>query len=97
MDEHSSSAKGMSHTAKLAAQSNSREPASLAAVGRGYEQPPSNQTGTRIGKKKVTIPLHPEAHKQLRFLALERNTTAEALLLEATRDLFAKYQKLPIA
>src|SRR5262249_40257991 len=51
---------------------------------------------TRVGKKKVTAPLDPAAHKQLKQLALDHDTTAEALLVEAIRDLFTKYGKPPI-
>jgi hypothetical protein len=46
---------------------------------------------TRVGKKKVTAPLTPEDHKRLRHLALDRDATTEALLVEAINDLFAKY------
>ena len=46
---------------------------------------------TRAGKKKVTAPLTPEDHKRLRHLALDRDVTTEALLVEAINDLFAKY------
>jgi len=46
---------------------------------------------TRAGKKKVTAPLDPAEHKRLKALAVERETTTEALLTEAIRDLFAKY------
>jgi hypothetical protein len=46
---------------------------------------------TRVGKKKVTASLAPVDHKRLRQLALERDTTTEALLGEAIADLFAKY------
>lgn len=46
---------------------------------------------TRAGKKKVTAQLVPEDHKRLRRLALDHETTTEALLLEAINDLFAKY------
>ena len=48
---------------------------------------------TRVGKKKVTAALSPAAHKQLKGLAVERETKSEALLAEAIRDLFAKYGK----
>ncbi len=48
---------------------------------------------TRVGKKKVTAALSPAAHKQLKGLAVERDTKSEALLAEAIRDLFAKYGK----
>ena len=62
---------------------------------------PANVAGfyaaTRAGKKKVTAPLDPPAHKQLKQLALDRDTTTEALLVEAIRDLFTKYGKPPIA
>lgn len=52
---------------------------------------------TRTGKKKVTAPLDPTAHKQLKQLGLDRDATTEALLVEAINDLFIKYGKPPIA
>ena len=48
---------------------------------------------TRAGKKKVTAALDPPMHKQLKSLAVERDTTTEALLLEAIADLFRKHGK----
>jgi len=51
---------------------------------------------TRAGKKKVTAPLDPATHKRLRQLALDKDTTSEALLIEAISDLFIKYGKPPI-
>lgn len=48
---------------------------------------------TRAGKKKVTAALDPATHKQLKSLAVERDTTTEALLVEAISDLFRKHGK----
>jgi hypothetical protein len=48
---------------------------------------------TRAGKKKVTAALDPAMHKQLKSLAVERDTTTEALLHEAIADLFSKHGK----
>lgn len=46
---------------------------------------------TRAGKKKVTAALAPADHKRLKSLAIDRETTTEALLNEAIADLFAKH------
>jgi hypothetical protein len=46
---------------------------------------------TRAGKKKVTAALDPPMHKQLKGLAVDHDTTTEALLLEAIADLFTKH------
>jgi len=46
---------------------------------------------TRVGKKKITAAVDPAVHKQLKSLAVERDTTTEALLTEAIADLFAKH------
>ena len=46
---------------------------------------------TRAGKKKVTAALDPAMHKQLKSLAVECDTTTEALLTEAITDLFSKH------
>jgi len=67
------------------------EPATrpVATQGRGS----SFYAATRVGKKKVTANLDPATHKQLKSLALDLDTTTEALLDEAIRDLFAKHGK----
>jgi hypothetical protein len=46
---------------------------------------------TREGKKKVTGNLAPSTHKLLKTLAVQKDTTTEALLAEAIEDLLAKY------
>jgi hypothetical protein len=46
---------------------------------------------TREGKKKVTGNLSPSMHKLLKTLAVQQETTTEALLAEAIGDLLAKY------
>jgi hypothetical protein len=55
--------------------------------------PKAFYAATRAGKKKVTATLSPAAHKQLKGLAVEHETTTEALLAEAITDLFGKYGK----
>jgi hypothetical protein len=65
--------------------------------GAAAEPAASYKAATRTGKKKVTVPLDPEAHRLLRQLALDNDTTVEALLQEAVRDLFTKNGKPPIA
>jgi hypothetical protein len=54
------------------------------AAGRFY-------AATRMGKKKVTGNLPPSTHKLLKTLAVQRETTTEALVFEAVGDLLAKY------
>jgi hypothetical protein len=51
------------------------------------------RAATRAGKKKVTAVVAPAKHKRLKSLALELDTTAEALLEEAMDDLFVKHGK----
>lgn len=60
-------------------------------------RPAGFYAATRIGKKKVTATLDPAAHKQLKGLAVDNDSTTEALLTEAINDLFAKYGKARIA
>ena len=66
-------------------------------VSRAAAPPPRPAVGfyaaTRAGKKKVTAALDPAIHKQLKSLAVERETTTEALLTEAIADLFAKHSR----
>ena len=51
----------------------------------------------RIGKRATLFQLPAAAKKQLAFLAIERETTQQALLSEAINDLFKKHGKQPIA
>jgi hypothetical protein len=100
MNKRPSLAKSLTQSVEQAAHPNAADATPLAPAPTTEHTVPSAagyRAATRIGKKKVTVPLDPEAHKLLRLLALERDTTAEALLLEATRDLFSKYGKPPIA
>lgn len=60
-------------------------------------RPQGFYAATRAGKKKVTAALSPAAHKQLKGLAVERESTTEALLGEAINDLFIKYGKPPMS
>jgi len=53
----------------------------------GSPRPPS-----RAGKRILSIYLDPLAWKQLRILAVEANTTTQALGEEAINLLFAKHQ-----
>lgn len=55
-------------------------------------KPPSRQ-----GKKAITGYFDPAVSRQLKQLALDRNTTVQALLSEALNDLFTKYGKNPLA
>jgi Antitoxin-like ribbon-helix-helix len=81
-------------------------PKLMTASGHATEQPQSREdvgrasgfhAATRTGKKKVTAPLAPLAHKQLKQLGLDLDINMETLLVEAINDLFNKYGKPPIA
>ena len=52
----------------------------------GASRPPS-----RAGKASVTAYFAPAVRRQLRRLAVDRDTTLQALLGEAVNDLFAKH------
>jgi hypothetical protein len=52
---------------------------------------------SRVGKKTVAAHFDPAVSKQLKHLALERDTSTQGLLREAINDLFAKHGKPPIA
>jgi hypothetical protein len=47
---------------------------------------------SREGKRVVTVYLNPDAFRQIRQLALDRETSSQALYLEALNLLFKKYQ-----
>ncbi len=54
-------------------------------------QPPSRQ-----GKKAITGHFDPAVSRQLKQIALDNDTTVQALLGEALNDLFLKYDHNPI-
>ena len=54
--------------------------------------PPSRQ-----GKKAITGHFDPAVSQQLKRLALDRQTTVQALLAEALNDIFEKHHCKPIA
>jgi hypothetical protein len=55
-------------------------------------RPPS-----REGKRAIAGHFDPAVSRQLRYLALENDTSVQALLREALNDLFRKYGKSSIA
>lgn len=57
----------------------------------------SNIAPSRVNKKAVTGFFEPEVSKQLKLLAIEQETTLQALLVDAINDIFKKYNKSPIA
>jgi hypothetical protein len=59
-------------------------------------RPKAFYAATRAGKKKATVALSAEAHRQLKLLAVDHGGV-EALLTEAINDLFRKHGKQPIA
>ena len=56
------------------------------------KKPPS-----RVGTKAVTGHFDPAVSKQLKLLAINQDSTVQAMLAEALNDLFEKYGKPPIA
>jgi hypothetical protein len=70
------------------------EPIDEVAANRNSTRPHASHpfhAATRVGKKKVTANLLPPTHKLLKTLAVQRETTTEALLSEAIGDLLSKY------
>lgn len=51
----------------------------------------------RVGKRQTIFHIPDAAKKQLAILAIETETTQQALLSEALNDLFKKHGKQPIA
>jgi hypothetical protein len=49
------------------------------------------------GRRGMTLRLHPDAWKQLKFAAVEQGVSAHEVLLQALNDWFAKHGKPPIA
>lgn len=59
--------------------------------------PASARPPSRQGKKAITGFFDPAVSRQLKQLALEEDTTVQALLAEALNKLFEEYGKKPIA
>ena len=57
----------------------------------------STRSPSRIGKRNVSAYVEPMAAKQLRMLAVELDTSTQALVHEALNDLFRKHGKSAIA
>lgn len=58
---------------------------------------PIGRAPSRVGKKTVAAHFDPAVSKQLKHLALERDTSTQGLLREAINDLFTKHGRPPIA
>ena len=67
-------------------------PEATTEVKRKTERPPS-----RKGKKAVAAFVSREVWKQLRSIAVDRDTTLQACLVEALNDFFEKYHRPRIA
>ena len=62
------------------------------------EATPAHKPEIKNNMRKQTIfVMNEQAVKQLDFMALDNNTTRQALLIEAVNDLFMKHNKPPIA
>ena len=72
----------------------SAEPAGSIVETKANEQTETRPTRppSRVGKRVLSIYLDPLAWKQLRLLALENNTSTQALGEEAINLLFANYR-----
>ena len=57
----------------------------------------SHLAPSRRGRRAVTFYVTPEAHIQLRSIALERGESTQALLVEKVNDLFTEHGKSRIA
>ena len=59
--------------------------------------PPKEPRPDRVGKRATLFQLPAAAKKQLAILAIEHETTQQALLVEALNMLFEKHGRPPIA
>jgi hypothetical protein len=51
----------------------------------------NTETKSRAGRQFLAAHILPEAAKQFKLLAVQRDKTTQAMLIEAINDLFAKY------
>ena len=77
-----------------------RQPASVAVQrGRGDRMPKAARRKTgEMGEslRAILTRVNPEGLKALRMLALERDTTLQAVAIEAFNDVLKKYGKRPV-
>ena len=59
--------------------------------------PPPSRAPSRRGKRVVSAYIEAAAAKQMRLLAVERDSSTQSLLEEALNDLFRKYNKSAVA
>ena len=55
------------------------------------------QAGAAVASRGILTRINPEGLKALRQLALDRDTTVQALMIEAANDLLRKYRRRPVA
>ena len=67
-------------------------PVTPAATSAGPARAPS-----RVGQRAVTLYVKPEAHKQLRLLAVDTGASVQDLMTEALNDLLRKHGRTLIA
>jgi len=58
---------------------------------------PNGAASPRVEIKQILIRVSAEAHKQLKFMAVDEGTELRTLMIEAMNDLFIKRGKPPIA
>ena len=61
------------------------------------EPPAPNRAHLRIGRRQIAGWFPPEVAKQLHMIAVEEDTTLQALMAEAFNEVFSKRAKPPIA
>jgi hypothetical protein len=55
------------------------------------------QASAPVAARGILTRINPEGLKALRQLALDRDTTVQALMIEAANDLLRKYRRRPVA
>ena len=57
----------------------------------------TGQASAPVAARGILTRINPEGLKALRQLALDRDTTVQALMIEAANDLLRKYRRRPVA
>lgn len=81
-------------SAQVAPETKSQGPAPVTSVG---GEDAAKTRPDRIGRSNVTAYVSLTTKKQLRYLAVECDTTIQELMIEALNDLFEKHKKPAIA
>ena len=80
----------LANSMKALAENTAPDPVALVARGRGGEGKAVKPAATRAGMKRLLTPVEPQLHKRLKMLAVQQDTTLEAVTRAALEAYLVK-------